>query len=191
VRVLLALTIPAAVLLAVGLRPVVARAFPAFDPNEVELVVWVTRLYLAGLMGHALLEIASRSFYAQQNAVVPFFAAALNSVAFILLAIGLTAIMGAGGIALAGSIAFTAEALLLLWLLGRRFPGLPASMDTLKRVGLATLVSAAFVYAAVTWAPVPALFAATGGMAVGLLAVMFFILPELKTFLRLGSQVAR
>src|SRR3990172_5612981 len=106
VRVLLALTIPAAVLLAVGLRPVVARAFPAFDAGQVELVVWVTRLYLAGLMGHALLEIASRSFYAQQNDVVPFFAAALNSVAFILLAIGLTAIMGAGGIALAGSIAF-------------------------------------------------------------------------------------
>ena len=191
VRVLLALTIPAAVLLAVGLRPVVARAFPAFDAGEVDLVVWVTRLYLAGLMGHALLEIASRSFYAQQNAVVPFYAAALNSFAFILLAIGLTSLMGAGGIALAGTIAFTAEALVLLWLLGRRFPGLTASRDTLKRVGLATLASAAFVYAVITWAPVPALFGALGGMAVGLLAVLIFILPELRTFLRLGSQVAR
>jgi putative peptidoglycan lipid II flippase len=190
VRVLLALTIPAAVLPMLGLRPLLARAFPAFDTGQLELVIWITRLYLAGLVGHALLEIASRSFYAQQNATIPLYAAALNSIAYILLAIGLTSFMGAGGIALAGSIAFSAEALILLWLLGRRFDGLLASRDTLKRVGLATLGSAGFVYAMVQWAPVPALFGALGGMAIGLLFVMFFILPELRTFLRLGSQVA-
>jgi len=191
VRALLALTVPAAVLLSVGLRPLLARAFPAFDVSQLELVVWITRLYLAGLMGHALLEIASRSFYAQQNAAIPLYAAAVNSVAYIILAIALTSLMGAGGIALAGSIAFTAEALILLWLLGRRFQGLITSRDTLKRVGLATLASAAFVYAIVRWAPVPALFAALGGMAIGMLAVMLFSIPELRTFIKLGSKASQ
>jgi putative peptidoglycan lipid II flippase len=142
------------------------------------------------LAGHALLEIASRSFYAQQNALVPFYAAALNSVAFILLAIGLTSVMGAGGIALAGSISFTVEALILIWLLARRFPGLAAGRSTLIRVSLATAASAAFVYALMTWAPIPILVASLGGMTIGFLLVMIFVFPELRIFLRLGSQLA-
>jgi putative peptidoglycan lipid II flippase len=191
VRVLLALTVPAAVLLGVGLRPLLAQAFPAFDTSQLELVIWITRLYLAGLMGHALLEIGSRSFYAQQNATTPLYAAGLNSVAYIILAIALTSFMGAGGIALAGSIAFTAEALFLLWLLSRRFQGLTDSRDTLKRVSLATLGSAAFVYVVVHWLPISGLIASLGGMAIGMLAVVLFILPELRTFLRLGTQAAK
>src|SRR5690606_33048272 len=65
VRTILALTIPAAILLAMGLRPLVERAFPVYSAAEVDLIVWITQLYLAGLTGHALLEIGSRSFYAQ------------------------------------------------------------------------------------------------------------------------------
>ncbi len=191
VRVLLALTIPAAVLLGVGLRPLLARAFPAFDVGQVDQLVWITRLYLAGLIGHALLEIASRAFYAQQNAMIPLYAAGFSSVAFIILAIALTSLMGAGGIALAGSIAFTGEALILLGLLGRRFQGSTANSNTLRRVGSATLASAAFVYVVIHWSPVPAWFASLGGMAVGMLFVMLFVLPELRTFLRMGTQVAQ
>ncbi len=191
VRVLLALTIPAAVLLGVGLRPLLARAFPGFDSGQVDLVVWITQLYLAGLIGHALLEIASRAFYAQQNALIPLFAAGLSSMAFIILAIVLTSLMGAAGIALAGSLAFTSEALILLWLLNRRFEGAIASRNTLKRVGLATVAGAVFVYAAIHWAPLPALLTSLGGMAVGMLFVMLFVLPELKTFLQLGTQVVQ
>lgn len=191
VRALLALTIPAAVLLGVGMRPLLARAFPAFDAGQIDLVVWITRLYLAGLVGHALLEIASRSFYAQQNAVIPLYAAGLSSVAFVILAFGLTSLMGAAGIALAGSIAFTVEALALLWLLGRRFHGLTTSRDTLKRVGLATLISATFVYAIVRWVPINPLIPVLSGMAVGMLVVMALSIPELRTFLRLGSRASQ
>ena len=49
--------------------------YGAFDPNLLrfdgagsQLVLWVTRAYLLGLCGHALLETATRSFYAQQDA---------------------------------------------------------------------------------------------------------------------------
>jgi putative peptidoglycan lipid II flippase len=189
VRAILALCIPATILLAVGLRPVVARAFPAFSPEQADLVVWVTRLYLLGLTGHALLEIASRSFYAQQEARVPLYAAALNTGVFIAMAIGLTRAMGAGGIALAGTLAFTAEALVLLWLLARRYPGLMRSGWTLGRTTVATAIGALLVFAVLRWAPLPALYGALGGMAAGLLIAIIFVLPELRDFIRLGKQI--
>ena len=50
-RIILALTIPAAVLVAVGIRPVVSIL--GFDAAGTEMVVWVTRGYLVGLMGHS------------------------------------------------------------------------------------------------------------------------------------------
>ena len=68
-RIILALTIPAAVLVMVGIRPLVGIL--GFDAAGTELVVWVTRGFLVGLMGHALIEVASRALYAQQNALIP------------------------------------------------------------------------------------------------------------------------
>ncbi len=189
VRALLAVTIPSAVLLAIGLRPLIERGFSAFTPQQVDLVVWVTRLYLAGLTGHALLEIASRSFYAQQDARTPLIAAAINTVFFILLALGLTRTIGAGGIALASTLAFTGEAVALLWLLARRFPSLSDSGRTLLRTAVATLLGALLLWATLTWLPLPALYASLGGMALGLGLAILFVLPDLKNFMRLGSQV--
>ncbi len=118
-RVILALTLPIAALMAVALRPLVAGVFH-FDSAGVELVVWCTRAYLLGLMGHALLETSARSFYAQQDAITPLFVAALNAAAYIIFAVLLSRWVGAPGIALANTLAFTSEALLLLLLLGLR-----------------------------------------------------------------------
>lgn len=190
-RAILAFTIPAAVLLAISLPPLLARAFPAFSPEQVDLVVWVTRLYLAGLTGHALLEIASRSFYAQQNAITPLWAAALNAAAYILFAILLTDLMGAGGIALAGTLAFTAEALLLLWLLKRSYPALLRSWDTLLRVAAASALGGLAAWALLEIAPIPALFAAMLGLVIGTLIALPFILPELRVFAQLGRALAK
>ena len=191
VRAILAFTIPAAVLLGISLPPLLARAFPAFSPQQVDLVVFVTRLYLAGLTGHALLEIASRSFYAQQNAVTPLWAAALNALAYIVLAVVLTNLMGAGGIAFAGTLAFTAEALLLLWLLKRSYPGLLRSRDTLLRVAAASALGGLLAFGLLEFAPIPALFSALLGLVLGMLIVLAFILPELKAFTHLGRQLAK
>ena len=190
VRAILAFTVPAAVLLAIGLPAVIARAFPAFTPEQADLVVWITRLYLLGLAGHSLLEIGSRSFYAQQNATTPLLAAGLNSIAYIVLAIVLTNLMGAGGIALAGSISFTAEALLLFLLLRRDYPALLHSRDTLLRVAAACALGCAALLAVERFAPGPAWLGALAGMALGALLCLPFILPELRVFGHLGRQHA-
>ncbi|MEX2162486.1 MAG: murein biosynthesis integral membrane protein MurJ [Anaerolineales bacterium] len=190
VRAILAFTIPSAFLLAIALPPLVSTAFASFSPEQVDLVVFVTRLYLAGLAGHALLEIASRSFYAQQNAVIPLYAAALNSLAYIVLAVGLVGVMGAGGIALAGSLAFTAEALLLLWLLARRYSDVLRSRDTLLRVAAGTAIGSALAFALLRWAPLSPVLAALAALVVGVAAALPFIWPELRAFIHLGRQTA-
>lgn len=186
----LALTIPAAALLAVGLRPLVAAAFGAFSPAEVDLVVLVTRVYLLGLSGHALLEIAVRSYYAQQNAVTPLWAAALNAAGFIVFAILFTERWGAAGVAGAATLSFTLEALLLLWLLRRDYRGLLAVRGTLLRVLGATAAVCLGLWALMQYAPFPVLYLALGGMVLGLVIMIPFILPELRLFAALGRKMA-
>lgn len=189
VRVMLALSIPAVALLAAGLRPLVGVL--GFDSGGTNLVVWAARVYLLGLVGHALLEIAARSFYAQQDARTPLYAAALNAGAYILLAVSLSRALGTLGIALANSMAFTSEALLLLWLLNRRFPGLLSVAGTLPRVLLAAAGGATGVYLLVGRLPLleaPVGLVALGGAAVlalGGALMLPFVWPEIKTLMRM------
>jgi putative peptidoglycan lipid II flippase len=189
-RVMLALTIPAAALLAVGVRPLIGIL--GFDAAGTEMVVGATRIYLLGLSGHALLEIAARSFYAQQDARTPLFAAALNAGAYIVLAVVLARLFGFLGIALANSVAFTSEALLLLWLLNRRLPGLTKVGSTLVRVALVGAGSAAGVYLLLRILPLGTFslaFSTLAGLvvlAVGGMMVLPFIWPEVRLLIKMG-----
>jgi len=113
VRVLIALAIPSAVLLSLSLPPLLGFAF-GFDSAGTDLLLWVTRAFLVGLLGHCLLELGSRVFFAQQNSVIPMAAAGLNLVVYILSGILLISPFKAVGIGLADAIGFTAQALFLL-----------------------------------------------------------------------------
>ena len=94
--------------------------------------------------------------------------------------------IGAAGIALANSLAFTGEALLLLYLLNCKFSGLLQLRSTLVRVALASLVAAMLVYILLSLPlPIPSLIHAFGALALGVLAVLPFIWPEIKLLLKL------
>lgn len=183
IRTILALTLPAAALLSVALPPLVRRIF-GFDAAGTELVVWTTRGYLLGLVGHSLLEISARSFYAQQDARTPLYAAALNAAAYILFAVLLSRQLGAPGIALANTLAFTGEALLLLYLLNRRFPGILQVGRTLGRVATAA-AGGALVILTLMNLSLPAFPLALGALVVGGVAVTPFIWPEMKLLIKL------
>ena len=183
VRILLALTIPAAALLAVGL-PTLVDLFFGFDSAGTDLVVMVTRAYLLGLTSHTLLELSARSFYAQQDAKTPLYVAALNAAVFIILAVILSRTLGVVGIALANTIAFTGEALLLLYLLNRQLPGLLRVGRTLIRVVIASTASAVLVYLLLQL-PLPPLLLTIGSLGVGCMAVAPFIWPEVKLLIKL------
>ncbi len=182
IRVILALTIPSAVLLSLVIRPAVAIL--GFDEAGTGLVAWVARLFLVGLVGHSLLEVAGRSFYARQDALTPLKTAVINTVVFIILAILLGYWLGAPGIALANSLAFTSQALLLLWLQSRRTGGILSVRSTLLRVISASLI-AGLVVVGLLQLPFSALLLAAFSLVVGGLLVLPFIWPELRLLIKL------
>jgi putative peptidoglycan lipid II flippase len=179
IRIILALTIPAAVLVMIGIRPLVGIL--GFNAAGTELVVWVTRGFLIGLMGHALIEVASRSFYAQQNALIPLGASFLATLTFVIFAIGLGFSIGAAGIALANGLAFTGEALLLWYLLSRRFNGVANVRSTVVRVIPAAILGGLVAFGIMQLSfPVSGILLGILAIGVGGLLVIPFILPELK-----------
>lgn len=140
VQIILALTIPGALILSVVIRPVVGLL--GFDPAGTDLVVWTSRAFMLGLVGHSLLEIGARGFYARQDARTPLLASAITLGVFIVLGLLLFQPLGAPGIALANSLAFTTEALLLLVWLNRRYPGMLQIRSALPRITLAGVTGA-------------------------------------------------
>ncbi len=186
IRVILALTLPAAVLVAIGVRPVIGIL--GFDQAGTQLVTWVTRAYLIGLVGHSLLEIAVRAFYARQEARTPLKIYALGALAFVFLGIALALIFGPAGIALANALVFSGIALTLLLLLNRQIPGILEVRGTLGRV-LAACLASGLVTAGVLFAaaslPIPNVLVGLFAMGAGALAAVPFILPELRVLVKL------
>jgi putative peptidoglycan lipid II flippase len=182
--VILALTLPATVLLALTIPPVVSVF--GFGESGTNMVIWTTRAFLLGLAGHSLLEIGARGFYAQQNAITPLWASALMAAVFTALAILFARSLSTPGIALANAVAFTGEALILLFLLNRKFPGVLQVGNTLMRVIAACVISGVLVYILVSLSlPIPPLITATGALVLGGVATIPLIWPELKLMVNL------
>ncbi|PWH11999.1 MAG: murein biosynthesis integral membrane protein MurJ, partial [Anaerolineae bacterium] len=72
-RGMLLLAIPAAVGLMVLRQPLVAMLYQRGEFNEIatNMVAWALLWYAAGLIGHAVLEVLTRAFYAQQDTRTP------------------------------------------------------------------------------------------------------------------------
>lgn len=184
IKTILALTIPAAVLLAVSIRPLVQIAFN-FSPQDTELVVWATRAFLLGLAGHSVFEIAARAFYAQQNAVVPVLTSGYRFVVYLILALLLFRPLGAAGIGIADSVAITTEAGILFYLLNRRYPGVLRIGWTLPRVLVGTLGGGLAVYLLIQFVSLPILPLTMGALVLGVGVVLPFAWPEVKSLVRL------
>ena len=181
-RVILALTLPVAMLVALTIEPLVALL--GFEQAGTELVVWTTRAFLFGLTGHAMLEIAGRGFYAQQDAITPLWASGLMAAVYTVIAIWWAGWLGAIGIALANSVAFTLQSLLLWYLLQRRYPGVTKVGRTLIRALIAT-AAAALVVLLLMQLPFSSIVVSIGALLLGGLAALPFIWPEVKLLLRL------
>jgi len=181
-RIILALTLPSAALLAMALRPVVGLL--GFDSAGTEQVVWTARAYLVGLVGHSLLEVAVRAFYARQDARTPLLTSGLTTAAFIALGMLLAPRLGAPGIGLANALAYSGQALFLWGLLNRRYPGLFQVRPTLARAAAISTLAAMLTYGLLRL-PLPGLPLALGALAAGTLLALPFVWPEVKLLIRL------
>ncbi len=131
-RMTLLLAVPAAIGLILLREPLVALLYQGrqFTEHSTKMVAWALLWYALGLVGHSLVEVTSRSFYALHDTRTPVAvgvgAMTLNlAFSFIFTALFRRAgWMPHGGLALANSAATILESILLLTLLHRRLNGL-------------------------------------------------------------------
>ncbi|MEZ4663847.1 MAG: lipid II flippase MurJ [Caldilineaceae bacterium] len=124
------LSVPAACGLILLGRPLLQLVYQrgAFDAAATAAVYAALAFYALGLVGHICLEVAARVYFAQQDTITPLIVAASMGLLHVLLAITLMGPLGHGGLALANSLAVTAEVLVLLFILRRRWGGIGARM---------------------------------------------------------------
>jgi putative peptidoglycan lipid II flippase len=126
------LSIPSTLGLILLRQPLIAALFQrgSFDANSTEMVSWALMWYTAGLVGHSVVEILSRAFYALHDTKTPVIVGtiamglnALFSFAFAMLfkQIGW---MPHGGLALANSFATALEAIVLFIVMRKRLKGI-------------------------------------------------------------------
>jgi putative peptidoglycan lipid II flippase len=158
IRWILFLTLPTAIVMVVLRRPIVNLLFEygEFGPAARELTQAAFLFYALGLVGHALVQILARAYYASRDTSTPLALTLISIGANVVLAVLLAPTMGINGLALANSVATLAEAGLLLVLLAPRarlrLVGLGYAM--LKQVTAALLMGVAmFLFIRVTNIP--------------------------------------
>jgi putative peptidoglycan lipid II flippase len=185
-RVLIALTIPVAAILAAGVNPLVRAVF-GFDGATSTLITWTTRAYLLTLTGFSIQEIAARSFYARKEPMFPLYAVILRLAIFITIGIlGLTFFkrIGAPVIAFA-EIALLVESIVLFsWLSKRTHEPLRVWSAVLKGFA-AAVIGGLTTYALALYVPGSAVLTALLGMIVGGLVALPLIWSEIKLLLKL------
>jgi putative peptidoglycan lipid II flippase len=126
------LALPATVGLILLAQPIVSLLYQRGEFNSVtaEMTAWALTWYAAGLVGHAVMEVLTRAFYAQHDTKTPVIigtiAMGLNVALSLMLAQLFNQIgwMPLGGLALANSLATALEATALFIFMRRRLKGI-------------------------------------------------------------------
>jgi putative peptidoglycan lipid II flippase len=155
-RGVLFLSLPASIGLVLLRRPIVAMLFERgfFTAESTELVAWALLWYALGLVGHSILEVVVRAFYAMYDTwspvIVGVIAMSLNVVFSLVFAAGFShlGLPPHGGLALANSLATALEVAVLLLLIRKRLGGL--GLRRLQR-GLVGFAVASVVMAGGLW----------------------------------------
>jgi len=197
------LSLPASVGLILLARPIVSMLFERgeFTATITEMTAWALVWYAAGLVGHSVMEVLTRAFYAQQDTKTPVIIGAIAmglNVVFSIWFSQLFAQIGwfpLGGLALANSFATALEAIALFIFMRKRLNGIEGKSiaDGAWRVGLAGL---GMGIGLLSWIQVTGSLTrwlvALGGVAIGgiiyLLGVVILKVPEIKM---LTSAVSR
>ncbi len=205
-RGILLMAVPASVGLILLREPLIAFLYQRgeFDSRDVQLVAWALLWFAAGLVGHSIMEVLTRAFYAQQDTKTPVIigtiAMGLN-VVFSLWFSNVFARIGwfpLGGLALANSLATALEAMTLFIFMRRRLNGIEGKSiaNSAWRVAL----SALGMGIGLGWWIQSTLgqtrwLVALGGVAVGgviyAVAVVILKVPEIKLLTNMVSNRLR
>jgi putative peptidoglycan lipid II flippase len=197
-RGVLLLAFPASAGLMILRQPLISLLYQRgeFDQRAVEMVAWALLWYAAGLVGHSIMEVLTRAFYAQQDTKTPVVIGTIAMGLNVVFSIGFSRLFAQigwyplGGLALANSLATALEAVALFFFMRRRLGGIEgkAIADGAWRVGLSTLGMAIGlgVWIQVTGS-LNRWLVALGGVALGAvlygMGVVILQIPEIKTVL--------
>jgi len=186
-RVLIALTIPVAAVMAAGINPLIHALFAFDDPNIPSLITWTTRAYLLTLTGYSIQEIAARSFYARKEPMFPLYAVLIRLAVFI--TIGVAGILlfrniGAPVIAFA-EIALLIESIILFTWLSKRMHEPIIVWGAVGKGAAAALLGGVTAYGLAVIVPGSAVMTALLGMIIGGLVILPVTWSEIKLLLRL------
>lgn len=131
-RGVLFLSLPASLGLIILRQPLIALLFQrgSFNAHSTDLVAWALLWYAAGLVGHNVVEILSRAFYALRDTKTPVFVGAAAMTLNVIFSFAFSAFftklgwMPHGGLALANSFATALEMTALIILMRRKLIGL-------------------------------------------------------------------
>ncbi|RIK30529.1 MAG: hypothetical protein DCC56_09405 [Anaerolineae bacterium] len=185
-RVLIALTIPIAAVMAAGINPLVRAAF-GFGNDTSALITWTTRAYLLTLTGYSIQEIAARSFYARKEPLFPLYAIIIRLIVFVGIGyFGITLFkhIGAPVIAFA-EIALLVESIFLFSWLSKRMHEPLIVWSAVGKGLVAALVGGVTAYLLALYIPGSALITALIGMLIGGLICLPIIWSEIKLLLKL------
>ena len=186
-RILIALTIPIAAVMAAGINPLVQVISGSNNPETSTLITWTTRAYLLTLTGFSIQEIAARSFYARKEPMYPLYAVILRLAMFIGIGyLGITFFKSIGAPVIAfAEIALLIEAIILFGWLSNKMHEPIVVWSAVGKGVVAALIGGLTAYSVALYVPGSALWTALLGMVVGGLICLPIIWSEIKLFLKL------
>jgi putative peptidoglycan lipid II flippase len=131
-RGVILLALPASVGLIILREPIIALLYQRgeFDGRSVQIVAWALLWYAAGLLGHSIMEVLTRAFYAQQDTKTPVIIGTIAMTLNVIFSIAFSrwfasiGLMPHGGLALANSLATALEAIALFVVMRKRLKGI-------------------------------------------------------------------
>lgn len=185
-RIMLALAIPAAAVMAAGLRPLLAVAFH-FDDAGTDLLTLTSRIYLITLAGYVVQETMARTFYARKEPFMPLFGVLTRMAIYIVIGLlGVTVFRKAGApVIAAAELSLTAEAIFLIIFLNRRLERQVRVLPAIGKGLLAAILSGATAYGLAVFLPGPGYLTSLAGMAVGGALAVWLVWSEARLLFRL------
>jgi putative peptidoglycan lipid II flippase len=202
-RGVLLMAVPASVGLIVLALPIVTMLYQRgkFDATTAQMTAWALIWYAAGLVGHSLLEVLTRAFYARQDTRTPVIVGAAAMLVNVIFSFGFSDIfrqlgwLPHGGLALANSLATALEAATLFILIRRRLGGIEGQslVDGGIRIGAA---AAGMAFALLFWTQLTGSLnpwlgglggVAAGGLVYGL-GVVALKVPEIQEIMAFAKR---
>lgn len=197
IRGVIFLSLPASVGLILLRKPIIITLYQRgeFDERMTSLVTWALLWYASGMIGHSVMEVLTRAFYAQHDTKTPVIVGGLAMGLNVIFSITFANLFNKigwlplGGLALANSLATTLEAAALFIIMRNRLKGIFEThilRGGLQSVGGVLLMSAAVLLSLHLLADSPAWLIAPIGIIAGgfvyALSLAAFRVPELNTF---------